>query len=100
MVVHQGFNSFSKCSSRFFSKELKFFSILHSEVQFFLFYLGFIFHLKLSLRIVAIYGAYKLPKFFTYPPSEMSFSSPCSYQSNLLFPLAEEFHLLISRCFP
>ena len=23
MVVHQGFNSFSKCSSRFFSKELK-----------------------------------------------------------------------------
>ena len=44
-----------------------------------------IFHLKLSLRIVAIYGAYKWSKFFIYPPGEISFSSPCSYQSNLLF---------------
>ena len=44
-----------------------------------------IFHLKISLRNVAIYGAYKWPKFFIYPPGEISFSSPCSYQSNLLF---------------
>ena len=44
-----------------------------------------IFHLKLSLRIFAIYGAYKWPKFFIYPSGEISFSSPCSYQSNLLF---------------
>ena len=36
MMVHQGFNSFSKCSSRFFSKELKCFFILQSGVQFFL----------------------------------------------------------------
>ena len=36
-----------------------------------------IFHLKLSLRIVAVYGAYKWPKFFIYPLGEISFLSPC-----------------------
>ena len=36
MIVHQGFISFSKCSSRFFSEEPKLFLILHSRVQFFL----------------------------------------------------------------
>ena len=44
-----------------------------------------IFHLKLSLGVVAIYGAHKWPKFFIYPPGEISFSSPCSYQFNPLF---------------
>ena len=44
-----------------------------------------IFHLKPSLRIVAIYGAHKWPKFFIYPFGEISFSSACSYQSNPLF---------------
>ena len=44
-----------------------------------------IFHLKRSLRTVAIYGGYKRPKFFIYPFGEISFSSPCCYQSNLLF---------------
>src|SRR4051812_20742632 len=39
MMIHKGFNSFSKCSSRFFSEEFKHFFILHSEVQFFLPYL-------------------------------------------------------------
>ena len=39
MMVHQGFISFSKCSSRFFSEEPKLFLILHSRVQFFLPYL-------------------------------------------------------------
>ena len=58
-----------------------------------------IFHLKLSLRIVAIYGAYKWPKFFICPPGEISFSSPCWYQSNHLFPLVAEAHLIILRCF-
>ena len=38
MMVHQGFNSFSKCSSRLFSEELKH-SHLASGVQFFLPYL-------------------------------------------------------------
>ena len=38
-------------------------------------------------------------KFFIYPPGEISFSS-CSYQSNLLFPLVAEFHLIVLRCFP
>ena len=33
------------------------------------------------------YGAYKWPEFFIYPPGEISFLSPCWYQSNLLFPL-------------
>ena len=36
MMVHQEFNSFSKRPLRFFSKELKFFFILHSDVQFLL----------------------------------------------------------------
>ena len=31
-----------------------------------------IFHLKPSLRIVAIYDAYKWPKFFFYPPGEIA----------------------------
>ena len=34
-----------------------------------------IFHLKLSLRIVAIYGGYKRPKFFIYPSALFSSSS-------------------------
>ena len=46
-----------------------------------------IFHLKLSLRVVAIYGAYQWPKFFIYPPGEISFSSPRSYPSNS-FPVS------------
>ena len=39
MMVHKRFNFFLKCWSRFFSKELKYFFILHSEVKFFLSYL-------------------------------------------------------------
>ena len=48
------------------------------------FFVWYRFHLKPSIRIVAIYGAYKWPKFFIYPPGEISFLSPCSYQSNLV----------------
>ena len=51
------------------------------------------FHLKPSLRIVAIYGAHKWPKFFIYPLGEINFSSPCWCQFNLLFQLVAEFHL-------
>ena len=58
------------------------------------------FHLMLSLGIVAIYGSYKWPKFFIYPPGEISFSSPCWYQSNLLFSLVAEFHVIVLRCSP
>ena len=51
------------------------------------------FHLKPSLRIAAIYGAYKWSKFFIYPPGEISFSSPCSYQSN---SFSREWQVVIS----
>ena len=104
MMVHQGFNSFSKCSLRFLSKGAQAFFILLSGVQFFLPYhwrwyyvildnlsscfmihmllrmrylnpsisslelSWVIFHLKPSLRIVAIYGAYKGPKSFFILP--------------------------------
>ena len=44
-----------------------------------------IFPLKLSLKIVAIYGAHKWPRLIIYLPGRISFSSPCGYQSNLLF---------------
>ena len=39
MMVHQGFNSFLKCSSRFFSEELKNSSSCNPECNFFLPYL-------------------------------------------------------------
>ena len=65
--------SFSLCSSHLFNQSIS--SLELSWV---------IFHLKLSQRFVAIYGAYTWPKFFIYPPGEISFSSPCSYQSNLV----------------
>ena len=118
MMVHKGCNSFSKCSSRFFSEELKHSSSCNTEFYSFNRIIGdgimsfliiwihvswftcchewdisnpsisslelswVIFHLKPSLRIVAIYGAYKWPKFFFYPPGDIAFLSPCSYQSN------------------
>ena len=110
MMVHQGFNSFSKCSLRFFSQELKYSSSCNPECncsplsfEVVIYHSSFtrmrylnpsipslelswvIFHLKLPLRIVAIYGVYKWSKFFIYPLGEISFSSACSYQSNLLF---------------
>ena len=95
MMVHKGFNSFSKCSSRFFSEELKYSSSCIPKRNSFISHLlrwsyvildnfpscfmirkllrmrylnppisslefsWVIFHLKFSLRIVAIYGAYK-----------------------------------------
>ena len=142
MTAHQGFNSFSKCSSRFFLEELKYSSscipkcnsfyliffrwcyvfldnfpscfMIHklsgmtyfkpiifqfghenfcnSSILFIGVILGYILP-KAFQRIVAIYGAYKWPKFFIHPSSEISFSSPCWYQSNLLFLLVAEFSL-------
>ena len=135
MMVHQGFNFFSKCSSRFFSEELKHSSSCYPECNSFFRIIGggimsfliiwvhvswftccqewgilnpsisslelswVIFHLKLSLRIVAIYGAYKWPKFFIYPPGEISFSSPCSYQSNIV-SIYGRFSPQVLRCSP
>ena len=52
------------------------------------------FHLKLSLRIVAIYGAYKWPKFFFYPPGEI-FSRLLVYINTILFPWVAGCHLII-----
>ena len=46
-----------------------------------------IFHLKLSLRIVAIYGAYKWPKFFFYPPSDIA-SHLLVLINPILFPVS------------
>ena len=139
-MAHQRFNSFSKCSSRFFSKELKCPSscmpkCIRSTLSFeevlchfdgsllvswftsrpkwnrlnpsfsirpwdplqpFSLFIAVILGYnssKLSLRIVAISGSCKWPKFFIYPTVEISFSFPCSYQSNLSFPLVAEFHL-------
>ena len=40
MMVHQGFNSFSKCSSRFFSKELKYSSFCYLECNSFFCIIG------------------------------------------------------------
>ena len=130
MVVHQGFNSFSKCSSRFFSEELKFFFILQSRVQFFLPYhwrwyyaildnlsLCFMIHTLLRMRyfksitlFIGIILGYISPKAFPKDSCYLwslyltqvlllssrwnSFSSLCLYQSNLLFPLVAEFHLI------
>ena len=135
MMVHQGFNSFSKCSSRFFSEEFKHSSSCNPECNSFYRIIGggimsfliswvhvswftcyqewdilnpsisslelfcVIFHLKPSLRTVAIYGAHKWPKFFIYPPGEISFPSPCSYQSNS-FPVSGRLSPLVSRCIP
>ena len=84
MMVDQGFNFFSKRSSRFFSEELELSSSCNPECNFSPLYVEVviyhssftrmrylnpsisslelswvIFHLKLSLRILAIYGAYK-----------------------------------------
>ena len=136
MMVHQGFNSFSKYSSRFFSKELNYSSscIMKCNSFYIIFWSGVmpfaiislhvswftscpewhilnpsfsirlwdpcnpsvsslelswvIFHLKLSLRIVAISGACKWSKFFIYPTDEISFSSPCSYQSKSIVSIS------------
>ena len=52
------------------------------------------FHLKLSLRIVDIYGAYKWPKFFFYPPGEI-FSRLLVYINTILFPWVAGCHLII-----
>ena len=135
-MVLQGFNSFSKCSSRLFSEELMHSSSCNPECNSFYRIIGggimsfliiwvhvswftccqvwdilnqstsslelswVIFHLKISLRIVANYGDNIWSKFFIYPHGELSFSSPCWYQSNLLFPLVADFHLIVLRCFP
>ena len=52
MMVHQGFNSFSKCSSRFFSEELKFSSSCNPECNSFthIFWGGIMSFLIISLR--------------------------------------------------
>ena len=110
--------SFSKCSSGFFSKELKHSSSCNPECNFFLPYLWrwyyvildnlsscFMIHMLLRMRyfksinlVIGVtlgyispkafpkdfcyYGAHRWPKFFFYPPGDITFSSPCSYQSN------------------
>ena len=117
MMVHQGFNSFSKCSLRFFSEGLKYssscipkcnsfyriiwggvmsFLIISLRVSWFRSYQEWdilnpsisslelswvIFHLKPSLRMVVIMVLIYDPS-SSYILPVISFSSPCSCQSN------------------
>ena len=55
------------------------------------------FHLKPSLRIVAIYGAHKWPKFFFYPPGEI-FSRLLVHINPILFPVSGRVSSLNLRC--
>ena len=133
--IHQGFNSFSKCSSRFFSEELKYslscilkcnsfnriirggimsFLIIWVHVSWFTCGQGWgilnpsISSLELSWvytspkafsKVCFYYVAYKWPKFFFYPPGDIAFPSPRSYQSNS-FPVSGRWSTHDLRCIP
>ena len=58
------------------------------------------FHLKFLLRIVAIYGVYKWPKFFFYPPGEIVSCLLVHINPIYCFPLVAEFQLIILRSLP
>ena len=58
-----------------------------------------IFHLKPSLRCVAIYGAYKWPKFFIYPPGEIS-SRLLVHSNPILSPVSGRLSPHNLRCIP
>ena len=139
-MVHQGFNSFSKFSSRFFPKELKHYSSYYPECNFFLPYLWrwyyvlldnspsllrdsqvfksdifksiffslfkrsfqpsisslelswYRFHLKPSLRNVAILVLINDPSYLFFILVEQAFISSL-ISSKQLFSLVAEFHL-------
>ena len=120
MMVHQGFNSFSKCSSRFFVEELKHSSSCNLECNSFPYHRRwyyvildnlsscFLIHMLLRMSyfksinlIIGVILGYISPEAFPkdcyflwclymnqvlhLSSRGYSFSSPCSYQSNLLF---------------
>lgn len=86
-------DNFHSCSMIHLLLRMRYFKSINLVVGFILCHVS----PKAFPKDFAIYGAHKWPKFFICPPGEISFSSPCWYQSNHLFPLVAEAHLIILR---